>query len=229
MKKKDKSTSPWSAENAGDYEQTNYGTGLSAFVMRSSHALIEKEFGDDAYFSRVLEVGAGSGVHVNYVRHRFDEYTMSDASEAMLRQIKTDRLQPGKNITTSVQDATKLSFPDASVDRLIATHVLEHIYRPHEALSEWMRVVKPGGIISLVLPCDPGFAWRMGRHFGPRKKAQEKNLPYDYIMALEHVNSIGNLTAIIKHMTELRTEYWWPFGLPSQDINLIYGVNIRRR
>lgn len=218
----------WTPEQAGAYENANYGAGLTGYVMRASHALVEKEFGPDAYFERVLEVGAGSGVHIGYVRHRFGEYIMSDGSEAMIQLIPPHRLQGNGRILTRVEDATKLSLPDGSVDRVIATHVLEHLYRPHEIMNEWLRVLKPGGVLSLVLPCDPGLAWRLGRNFGPRKSAQKRGLDYDYVMALEHVNPIGNLVAIVEHLAKRRSEYWWPFRVASADINLIYGVNITK-
>jgi ubiquinone/menaquinone biosynthesis C-methylase UbiE len=35
----------------------------------------------------------------------------------------------------------RLSYADNSFDRLIAIHVLEHIYQPHLALKEWVRDV----------------------------------------------------------------------------------------
>ena len=54
-------------------------------------------------------------------------------------------------------------------------------------------------------------------------------MPYDYIMAREHINSIMNLRALLKYYFKDMTEYWRPFGLPSADLNLIYGVNINVR
>ena len=104
-----------------------------------------------------------------------------------------------KNIVVAVEDATKLSFENASFDRLIATHVLEHLYRPHEVLREWARVLRPGGTLSIVLPCDPGLLWRIGRRFGPRARAHAQGIPYDYAMAREHVNSITNLVTFINY------------------------------
>lgn len=41
-------------------------------------------------------------------------------------------------------------------DFLISSHVLEHIANPLLALSEWMRVIKPGGTMVLVLPHKDG-------------------------------------------------------------------------
>jgi ubiquinone/menaquinone biosynthesis C-methylase UbiE len=122
-------------------------------------------------------------------------------------------------------DGDSLPFPDDSFDRLIATHVLEHVPFPHLAIQEWVRVLKPGGILSLILPCDPGMAWRLGRYLGPRKQAEKAGLPYDYYMAREHINSIFNLHQILKFHFPKRAVTWWPLRLPLPDVNLIYAGN----
>lgn len=223
------SHSLWSAALSGGYEGANYGPGLAGWVLRKSHALVEEPFGPDKRFDRVIEVGAGSGVHLSYVRHGFGTYLMTDGSAAMLEQIPPERRQhPGGTVRLAQADCTRLALADASFDRLVATHVLEHVPFPHAVLKEWARVVRPGGMLSIVLPCDPGLAWRMGRYLGPRSSAKKRGIDYDYVMALEHINAITNLVAIIRHQFPRRQETWWPLRVPSSDLNLIYAVNIAR-
>ncbi|EEE35826.1 Methyltransferase domain family protein [Rhodobacteraceae bacterium KLH11] len=118
-----------------------------------------------------------------------------------------------------------LPFADDSIDRVIATHVLEHILDPVTALTEWVRVIRTGGVLSPILPSDPGFAWRIGRLFGPRKRGYAAGLPYDYYMSVEHVDAIHNLHHIIKFHFPDRYTKWWPMRAPIPDINLVYGVN----
>ena len=152
----------WNGDFAQEYEQFNYGHAATGFVLAKSHQLVERPYSPSVKFRRVLEVGAGSGIHVKYIRHAFDEYWVTDASIEMLKRAGKNT---AKDIVVAVEDATKLSFENASFDRLIATHVLEHLYRPHEVLREWARVLRPGGTLSIVLPCDPGLLWRIGRRF----------------------------------------------------------------
>jgi ubiquinone/menaquinone biosynthesis C-methylase UbiE len=215
----------WTGDYAEKYEGANYGAGMAGYVMRRSHELVEVPFGSAAKFARVLEVGAGSGVHLRSVRHQFGEYILSDFSTDMLRNVDTSDGRD-RNVTILAQDAAALSFDDASFDRVIAAHVLEHLYKPHEVLREWIRVLRPNGTLSLVLPCDPGMAWRLGRYFGPRQRAKQNGLAYDYVMAREHVNAISNLVAFVRYYFDRREEHWWPFRVPSTDMNLIYAVNI---
>lgn len=51
-------------------------------------------------------------------------------------------------------DVRQLPFEDDSADELLAVHVLEHLYRwdALDALREWRRVLKPGGLIAIEVP-----------------------------------------------------------------------------
>jgi SAM-dependent methyltransferase len=53
-------------------------------------------------------------------------------------------IQPGPLITY-VCPAEELTVPDASVDLVLSTQVLEHVRNPHRALQEIARVLRPGG------------------------------------------------------------------------------------
>lgn len=52
------------------------------------------------------------------------------------------------------KDARKLDYPDNSVDEVYASHVLEHFGADETelVLKEWVRVLKPGGIIRIAVP-----------------------------------------------------------------------------
>lgn len=211
------------AKFAEVYDESNYSNSLQAAAMRASHRMIEKKFTNDDIFPKVLEIGAGTGEHLSFVRHRFNQYILTDLDAKALAVAK-DKLNNkfGSKLQCEIQSAAELSYSDNSFDRVIATHVLEHIYQPHLAIREWTRVVKNGGMLSILIPTDPGVAWRLGRNFGPRKKALAQGVAYDYVMAREHVNSCNNLIALLRHYLPDRTEAWWPFSIPSIDLNLFF-------
>ena len=52
------------------------------------------------------------------------------------------------------QDARKLEYADNSVDEIRASHVLEHFGHREvcDVLREWVRVLKPGGLMKLAVP-----------------------------------------------------------------------------
>jgi SAM-dependent methyltransferase len=51
-----------------------------------------------------------------------------------------------------VADAQMLPIPDAGLNFVIASHVLEHMPFPLAALREWYRVLAPGGVLVLRIP-----------------------------------------------------------------------------
>ena len=55
-------------------------------------------------------------------------------------------------------DACSLPFRDNSLDYVVCSNVLEHVANPVAALAEWQRVLRPGGIIYLVVP-DRRYTW----------------------------------------------------------------------
>jgi ubiquinone/menaquinone biosynthesis C-methylase UbiE len=208
------------------YDETNYANSIQSWAMRAGHKLLEKDYGDKYYFERVLEVGAGTGQHAQFVRHNFSEYKLTDLDSKIL-EIAREKLTFGHicRLRFEVQNASQLSYPDNTFDRLIATHVLEHIHQPHLALKEWRRVLKNGGVISILIPTDSGISWRLGRHLGPRKNAIKFGIAYDYAMAREHVNSCYNLIALLRHYFKGSKESFWPLSIPSVDLNLFFSFN----
>lgn len=58
---------------------------------------------------------------------------------------------PFKNVDI-VADISKLPFEDGVVDGVICEHVLEHVPDPSAVVAEIHRVLKPGGIVYVVIP-----------------------------------------------------------------------------
>jgi ubiquinone/menaquinone biosynthesis C-methylase UbiE len=226
MPNEDKAWLEYRAKFSELYDESNYSSPLQSLVMRASHKLVEKAHSDESEFNRVLEIGAGTGEHVKFVRHKFEEYILSDLDQKTLDVAESKlKNQHADKLKFDCQEGSELRYSDNSFDRVIATHVLEHIYQPHLALKEWARVVRDGGVLSILIPTDPGLAWRLGRHLGPRKNAISQGISYDYVMAREHVNSCNNLIAILRHYFPDAKESWWPFPVPSIDLNLFFSFH----
>jgi SAM-dependent methyltransferase len=52
-----------------------------------------------------------------------------------------------------ILDASHLTdIPSGKYDFLISSHCLEHVANPIRALKEWLRIIRPQGIIAIVLP-----------------------------------------------------------------------------
>jgi len=73
----------------------------------------------------------------------------------------------------------KLEIASDSADAVAAIHVLEHFYEweAFDLLTEWKRVLKPGGKMILELPC-------MDKVFGYAVNCVKKNEPMQSFMTL---------------------------------------------
>jgi len=77
--------------------------------------------------------------------------------------------------TDVIDDGERLArFADASLDFVVASHVLEHIEDPVAALESWLRVLRPGGVLLIVLPdAAQGFD-------GPRERTSVEHVLRDH-------------------------------------------------
>jgi predicted SAM-dependent methyltransferase len=75
--------------------------------------------------------------------------------EAGLRSAYAENLASGKPLVVPdiVDDGSRLAaFADASLDFVVANHVLEHVEDPIAALKNYLRVLRPAGVLFMALP-----------------------------------------------------------------------------
>lgn len=100
--------------------------------------------------SRVLDCGIGTGslsIALNNILPDPIVYHGIDVSREMLAAADVEMRQAG--MSPKLQQADILSIPhaDQSFDVVMAAHVLEHLLEPQRALTEMIRVLKPGGVL----------------------------------------------------------------------------------
>lgn len=61
---------------------------------------------------------------------------------------------PGRQFISEASDLSAVA--DACYDYVLSSHCIEHLANPLKALTEWRRVLKPGGLLLLVLPHKDG-------------------------------------------------------------------------
>ena len=98
--------------------------------------------------SRVLELGCGPGLfwRSNLGQIPADwEITLSDFSPGMLQDAQKTLGERSQRFSFQVIDAQRIPFADASLDAVIANHMLYHVPDRPKALAEMRRVLKPDG------------------------------------------------------------------------------------
>jgi predicted SAM-dependent methyltransferase len=73
-----------------------------------------------------------------------------------------------KHAPDVVADVKNLPYADNSVDEIYASHILEHFNYDEPVLEEWCRVLKPRGMITVIVPDVVGtwYAWKAGLTWG---------------------------------------------------------------
>lgn len=100
---------------------------------------------------RFLDAGCGSGRHSERLARRGYRVTAVDFSEAILQKANDYLQASGLDDRVSFQreDLLNLSFPDAEFDCILCWGVLMHILDIETAVSEFARVLKPGGLLTI--------------------------------------------------------------------------------
>lgn len=100
-----------------------------------------------------LDAGCGSGVLARELAARGADVIALDGSPAMLAEARRVGALPGQNIRYDlVSSIEQLPLPDAVVDGIMCSSVLEYVGSPTVTLVEFHRVLRPGGILMLTVP-----------------------------------------------------------------------------
>jgi ubiquinone/menaquinone biosynthesis C-methylase UbiE len=209
-------------------------TGRAASLMQK-HLETKRRSLDD--YPRVLELGAGTMQHFPFVQHQFKTYIASDIREIPLVEgweRWDNRSQPDIDGNFLAQfDATSIPLNDSSLDRIVATCLLLHLPEPAEALRDWMRVLKPGGVADVLIPCEPGLALRSYRKFVSRPRAQRLGFEYfDLVNAVDHRNYTAAMIQIIKNFdSNVEVQFSWrPFNrIQSWNLNLQMVAHLTKK
>jgi phosphatidylethanolamine/phosphatidyl-N-methylethanolamine N-methyltransferase len=103
--------------------------------------------GDD----RVLDLGVGTGVSLNYYPMDRGRITGVDLSNGMLREARKKIREQGRDNALVFQaDAMKLPFADNSFDHIFISHVISVVSDPCRLVQEAQRVAKPSARIVIV-------------------------------------------------------------------------------
>lgn len=131
-----------------DYEKKYHANEENNWWFRARRDIIFRLLTKFDKNSKILDVGCSGGPLLLEMKNRgFDNNYGVDISTDAISLCKKRGLQ-----NVFVSDATKLNFQDNEFDIVIASDVLEHIKDDQSAISEWNRVLRPGGILFVFVP-----------------------------------------------------------------------------
>ena len=124
---------PMIYDNWNIYSKYQYG-GLIGSLMKYCHIKLERNLPKENY-NKVLEIGPGPHPHVQYINHGFKKYYILERKIKAINQYKKLKYN---NIIIKNYKSSKIPFKNNFFDRIIMSHVLEHIISPEEFIFEVM-------------------------------------------------------------------------------------------
>jgi SAM-dependent methyltransferase len=91
---------------------------------------------------RLLDIGCSDKPYEALARSFIDDYIGLDHATSQHSLSKAD----------IIADAYNTTLEDSSFDTVLSTSVLEHLERPHDAVTEIYRILKPEGYVILTCP-----------------------------------------------------------------------------
>jgi len=168
---------------------------------------------------KTLEIGVGEGKHAKM--EGSDNYYGLELTPSYV-QYKV------RMVAANAEQG--IPFKSAWFDRVLAIHVLEHLANLPAALDEVMRVLKPSGTFTVVIPCEGGLSYTIGRNLSTRRIFERKfGKNYDWMIAYDHINTAREVLAeLASRFTTVRSSYF-PLKVPAVDANLCIGLDLTRR
>ena len=143
-------------------------------------SLLEENFpGKNPEELKVLDVGTGPGFFALLLAEAGYQVTAADVTEEMLKEAKKNTGVFAEKITWKLSDAQKLELGDCEFDAVFSRNVTWNLENPGQAYEEWVRVLKPGGLL-----CNFDADWyghlydeeKRSGYEKDRQRVEEKNL-----------------------------------------------------
>jgi ubiquinone/menaquinone biosynthesis C-methylase UbiE len=210
------------------YSKLNVSGNTESFFHRKLHSLMEIDTVPQSGI-RILEVGGNLGEHIPFVKDTWAEYVLTDVREP---DLQFQSHLKSINATFKVADVQKLQFDSDFFDRVIATCLFHHIENPLAGFTEMLRVTKPGGKITILIPNDPGLFYTFIHKFTTLQRAKRAGMLQEakIFHATEHRNHYRSLMTIARyafldHNIKFRG---YPFFADFYNLNALTVLNVTK-
>jgi len=196
------------------YKQTTHRRGLADTYNIFCGRNLERSYRklEEANTNKAcLEIGGGKFPHILS--------NLSDNWKKVTIDLSSEGSPGGEQLLRVTGNALSLPFSDTTFDRIVAIHSLEHVLNLDQTCHEFSRVLKKGGILSAILPCDPGLLWSIAQLFSRHQVGMSRE-EYDYFLANQHVNPVYNVLATLNfHYVQKYLTYYPLTILPFRHLN----------
>jgi SAM-dependent methyltransferase len=165
----------------------------------------------------LLDLGCGEGRHAFEAYRRgatvlavdWGQHEVATTTEWLGAITAAGEAPAGAAAGAARGDLRALPVPDASVDRVIASEVLEHIPDDRAAFSEIARVLKPGGRVAVTVPRygPERICWALSDSYHANEGGHIRIYRGDQLW--ERLATVGLQPTDTHHAHALHAPYWW--------------------
>ena len=187
---------------------------------------------------RILDIGCGEGRHTIKACQHNDilcvgaDFDLKNLIETHKKIIFHQALNDlcCKSIDLSCMDVTDLPFKNKCFDIVICSEVLEHIPDDKRALSELIRILKPGKILAVSVPrfWPEKICWLLSDEYFNANMGHVRI--YEKIPLIKAIESFGVRYFSSHYAHSIHTPFWWlkclvgPNRTDSKLVNLYHRL-----
>lgn len=187
---------------------------------------------------KILDIGCGEGRHT--IKACQEKDTICIGADFGFKNLVETREKLGyhrlindlscRSYDLFCMDVTHLPFCDNSIDTVICSEVLEHIPDDNKAMSELVRVLKPGKILAISVPRSwpEKICWRLSDEYFNANMGHVRI--YDKKALIKAVESFGVTRFATHHAHSIHAPFWWlkcfvgPNRTDSKIVNLYHRL-----
>jgi SAM-dependent methyltransferase len=167
----------------------------------------------------VLDAGAGFGRHAfelarlgaNVVALDYSAHEVVTTRGTFGAMVEAGEIAEARYVGALQGDATHLPFDNGSFDRVITSEVLEHIQDDVAAISELVRVLRPGGTFACTVPTwyPEKINWLLSDEYHAPKSVGGHVRIYSATELKAKLRTAGLRVTGSHHAHALHSPYWW--------------------
>lgn len=186
--------------------------------------------------TKAIDIGAGQGRHSFEMFRRGADVIAFDQSESDMAEVgemfdamMAEGQVPGSaKARAEVGDALRLPYADNSFDVVLMSEILEHIPSDEAAISEMVRILKPGGLAAVTVPryWPEKVCWSLSDEYHEVEGGHVRI--YKASELADKLTEAGLEVTGTDHAHALHAPYWWlkcAVGVENNDNPLVQGYH----
>ncbi len=167
--------------------------------------------------TRFIDVGAGAGRHSYEALRRGADVTAYDLDDRELNGVDemfaalevAGAVPEGATARVQVGDVLEMPYDSATFDVVLASEILEHVPEDDRAITELVRILRPGGVLAVTVPrwLPERVCWALSDAYHANEGGHVRIYHADALA--DKVEAAGVQLTHKHHAHALHSPYWW--------------------